>query len=311
MTSDKIKQKIEILLNKYKENSATIKGFDVIFEYVDFIKKEPYTANLLKEDFDYANKQIALLEASILNQNLEAPNVHEILNIKSVSDIPMHKEAIAIGLEQRKNQEHASMKQIVPFAITNLVMLYEAMGRVKEQLLNKEPIEDKLNILKELPISTLRVKVGDEPLASQPFVLFASSSLLVSAKYILDQIDSEELANAKETKKEPWFDKNKSVLHFMGEEINIRLKGEKPNDHYILEAIFDQEDKTEEIYFKDIAKNYLGMEEYDKTKDWQILRRACDQLNAKVAKAVDNYKNKFIIYSTGQTGWCKINLKHL
>ena len=60
--------------------------------------------------------------------------------------------------------------------------------------------------------------------------------------------------------KEPWFDKDKSVLHFMGETINIRLKGEKPNDHYILEAIFDNEDKTEEVYFKDIAKKYLGME---------------------------------------------------
>ncbi|MFA5109400.1 MAG: hypothetical protein WC458_02565 [Patescibacteria group bacterium] len=310
MTPDKIKQKIEILLNKYKENSGTIKGFDIIFEYVDFLKKEPYTANLLRGGFDYADKQITLLEASTLNQNLEVPNIHKIMEFKDVSEAPMHKDTIALGLEQQKNNEHASMEQILPLALTNLVLLYEAMGRIKEQLLNKEPIEDKLNILKDLPVSTIRVKVGEE-LASQPFALFASASLLTTAKYIIDQIDCEELANAKETIKEPWFDKDKSILHFMGEEISIRLKGEKPNDHYILEAIFDQEDKIEEIYFKDIAKNYLGMEEYDKTKDWQILRRACDQLNAKVAKAVDNYKDKFILYATGQTGWCKINQKYL
>ena len=36
MTPDKIKQEIEILLDKYQQNSSTIKGFDVLFEYVDF-----------------------------------------------------------------------------------------------------------------------------------------------------------------------------------------------------------------------------------------------------------------------------------
>lgn len=60
MTPDKIKQKIEILLNKYKENSGTIKGFDVIFEYVDFLKKEPY--NVLskienKSDFNSVRRE--------------------------------------------------------------------------------------------------------------------------------------------------------------------------------------------------------------------------------------------------------------
>lgn len=67
MIPDKIKQKIQILLNKYKENSGTIKGFDVIFEYIDFLKKEPYTASLLRESFNYADKQIALLESSAFN----------------------------------------------------------------------------------------------------------------------------------------------------------------------------------------------------------------------------------------------------
>jgi hypothetical protein len=240
---------------------------------------------------------------------LEAPNVHKIFEFKDTSEVPMHKETIALGLEQQKNQEHASMEQILPLALTNLILLYQAMARIKEQLQNNEPIEDKLNILKDLPVSILRVKVGEE-LSSQPFALFASASLLTTAKYIIDQIDCEELANAREIKIEPWFDKDKSILHFMGEEISIRLKGEKPNDHYILEALFDQEDKTEEVYFKSIANKYLGMEDYDKTKDWQILRRACDQLNTKVAKAVDNYHDKFILYATGQTGWCKINPIH-
>lgn len=307
MTTDKIKQKIEILLNKYKENSGTIKGFDVIFEYVDFIKKEPYTANLLQPEFDYANKQIAILEDSVFKQNLEAPNVHKIFEMKSASEAPMHKEAIAIGLVQRENNEHASLKQILPLALTNLVLLYEAMGRVKEQLQNKEPIEDKLNILQELPISTIRVKVGEE-LFSQPFALFASSSLLATAKYILDHIDSEELSIAKETKKEPWFEKDKSILHFMGEEIQIARQKDKPIDHYILECIFSKDDIFDPADFSEISEDFLK-EDYDSLKGWNKFRNACDKLNDKIE--AETKINDFILYSTEKLGWCKINQKYL
>ena len=184
MTLHEIKQKIEILLDKYQKNSGTIKGFDILFEYVDFLKSEPYTANLLKPQFDYAKDQIAQLDEYIAKNNCfkEVPNVHKIMEFKDISEAPMHKDAIAVGLEQLKSQEHANMSQILPLAITQLVMMYEGMGRVKEQLKNKEEIEDKLNILQELPTSTLRVKVGEE-LNSLPFSVFAKTNLLISAKF--------------------------------------------------------------------------------------------------------------------------------
>lgn len=82
MTTDKIKQKIEILLNKYQKNSGTIKGFDMLFEYVDFIKNEPY--NVLskienKDDFnsvrrgrDFRPRSAPILYfSSILANNIE------------------------------------------------------------------------------------------------------------------------------------------------------------------------------------------------------------------------------------------------
>ena len=174
MIPHEIKQKIEFLLDKYQKNSGTVKGFDVLFEYVDFIKNEPYTANLLKPQFEYAQTQIAQLDEYIAKNNSfkEIPNPHKILEFKSISEAPMHGDMIAVGLEQLKNQEHANMSQILPLAITQLVMLYEGMGRVKEQLKNKERIDDKLNILQELPTSTIRVKVGEE-LNSIPFAVFA------------------------------------------------------------------------------------------------------------------------------------------
>ena len=50
---------------------------------------------------------------------------------------------------------------------------------------------------------------------------------------------------SKKNKKEPWFDKDESILRFYGKDIKIRLKSDKPIDHYILEAIFSKKDLTE------------------------------------------------------------------
>jgi hypothetical protein len=309
MTSHEIKQKIEILLDKYQKNSGTVKGFDVLFEYVDFLKKEPYTASLLKSQFEYAKDQIAQLDEYIVKNNCfkEIPNPHKIMEFKDVSEAPMHKDMIAVCLEQLKNQEHANMSQMLPLAITQLVMLYEGMGRVKEQLKNKEEIDDKLNILKELPTTMLRVKVGEE-LNSLPFAVFAKTNLLISAKYILDKIDIEELSEIKETKKEPWFDKQKSILYLIGQKIKITLKNDKPIDHYILEAIFAKSDLAEQTDFVEIAEDTIK-EDYN--GNWQKFRNACDNLNQKIAKATNNKIPDFIAYTTGKTGWCKINPKYL
>lgn len=306
MTPHEIKQKIEILLDKYQKNSGTVKGFDVLFEYVYFIKNEPYTASLLKPQFEYAKDQIAQLDEYIAKNNIfkEIPNPHKIMEFKDVSEAPMHKDMIAIGLEQMKNQEHANMPQMLLLAITQLVMLYEGMGRIKEQLKNKEEISDKLNILQELPTSMLRVKVGEE-LNSLPFAVFAKTNLLISAKYILDKIDIAELSE--ETRKEPWFDKDKSILYFQDKQIKIRLKNDKPLDHYILEAIFSKNDLNEQTDFVEIAEDIMK-EEYN--GKWERFRHACDKLNQKIFKATDNKISDFIDYTTGKTGWCKVNQKY-
>jgi hypothetical protein len=309
MTPDKIKQKIEIMLDKYQKNSGTVKGFDVIFEYVDFLKKEPYTASLLKSQFEYAKDQIAQLDEYIVKNNCfkEIPNPHKIMEFKDVSEAPMHKDMIAVCLEQLKNQEHANMSQMLPLAITQLVMLYEGMGRVKEQLKNKEEIDDKLNILKELPTTMLRVKVGEE-LNSLPFTVFAKTNLLISAKYILDKIDIEELSEIKETKKEPRFDKQKSILYFIGEEIQIARQKRRSTDHYILECIFSKDDISDPADFSEISKDFLK-EDYDNIKGWNKFRHACEDLNKKINEKTKI--NDFILNSTEQLGWCKINPKYL
>ena len=53
------------------------------------------------------------------------------------------------------------------------------------------------------------------------------------------------------------------------------------------------------------------MSEYDNTKNWSVLRHACDRLNKKVEKSTNGKENEFLKYHTGKMGWCKINQKYL
>lgn len=61
MTKDKIKNQIESYLRQYKENAGTFEGLKIIFDYVNFLKTEPYTKEALIDIFDYAESQKQIL----------------------------------------------------------------------------------------------------------------------------------------------------------------------------------------------------------------------------------------------------------
>lgn len=107
------------------------------------------------------------------------------------------------------------------------------------------------------------------------------------------------------------FDKKKSELIVKGITIKIRLKNELPIDHYILEALFENEFWPEEVYYKDIAIERLGYTGYDNQNDWRKFYRACQHLNEKVKKATKNEILDFAIYTSGKKAGVKINDKYL
>ena len=106
-----------------------------------------------------------------------------------------------------------------------------------------------------------------------------------------------------------FFDKEKSILHIKDKQIKIKRKADLPLEHYILEYLFDQEDKTEEIYYRDIAIDKLKELEYNNTKDWKKYYNACERLQNKIR--IDTKINDFLIYTTNKTGNVKINKKYL
>ncbi len=106
-----------------------------------------------------------------------------------------------------------------------------------------------------------------------------------------------------------FFDKEKSILNIKGKQVKIKRKADLPLEHYILEYLFEQNDKTEEIYYRDIATEKLKELEYNNTKDWKKYYNACERLQDKIR--IDTNINDFLIYTTNKTGNVKINKKYL
>ncbi len=132
-------------------------------------------------------------------------------------------------------------------------------------------------------------------------------SFQVLSKKIINELSSEDFI--KGHKDNIFFDKGKSILHIKGKQIKIKRKADFPLEHYILEYLFEQSDKTEEIYYKDIATEKLNELEYNSTKDWKKYYNACERLQNKIR--VDVNIDDFLVYTTNKTGNVKINKKYL
>ncbi len=105
------------------------------------------------------------------------------------------------------------------------------------------------------------------------------------------------------------FDKANSILYIQGKKVKIKRKADLPLEHYILEALFEAEDKTEEIYYKDIAEAKLRELNYDSSTDWKKYYSACERLQDKIRE--DAGVDDFLIFTTNKTGNVKINPQYL
>lgn len=138
-------------------------------------------------------------------------------------------------------------------------------------------------------------------------IMVYNMAFAVLNKKIINELSTEDFI--KGHKDNTYFDKEQSVLHIKGKEVKIKRKADLPIEHYILECLFDQEDKTEEVYYQDIAKEKLRALEYDSSNDWKTYHKACQRLQDKIR--VDAQIADFIIFTTGKTGNVKINSDYL
>lgn len=314
MTPDKIKNQLLSYYQQFKANLGLFKSFEVIFNYLNFIKAEPYLGDLLGQNLEYAEKQY-YLTIDVLSDPKKASSLEKatfnLTDPSSFSKFPLfNKEFSSFGSAISSNN---------PQAITNslsmhlfcLVSIADSFQIIKncQKAGDNEETERLIQIIKEESYSIVNINNIE---GFKPFTLMSpeivGTALENINKHIFDHIDSQLfLANEKPSKPLD-FDKDASVLYIHGQSIKITLKNDKPLDHYILEALFQNDDLSEKAYFSEIAKDIVG-EDYN--GNWQRYRHACDNLNKKIAKATNNKINEFIEFTTGKTGWCQINPEYL
>ncbi|MFH1030582.1 MAG: hypothetical protein V1770_04975 [bacterium] len=317
MTKPNIRIKLNNFLEEFKQEMGGFKSFEVIYDYIGFLRSEKYTKELLANFFKYAGEQKKLIAENLDNVK-EADFIFNLQNL-TVPQLPFFKKEFELCQEKiNKNEDPLRVDDILAGFLSVLLSIYDIMHSIK----NNAP-RGIIRKAKNTDSKTLIQKAKDEAFGFQNATIFPDTNIIfqntqmfaasieIINKYIIDQIDAEEFQKSGAKKYKLSFDKEKSILNICGQEIKIQRKSDKPNDHYILEYLLEQENIFDEADFQDIAREKLGMKEYNPVKDWDKLRHACDQLNKKVEKSTNEQEKEFLKYRTGQKGWCKINPKYL
>lgn len=136
-------------------------------------------------------------------------------------------------------------------------------------------------------------------------------SALNDLLYMFD-VDKKELERfknnlSKKVKLEVSFDKEESILNIGNKKVQIKLRSDKPVDHYILEYMFFENDKglEAESYYDDIIESKFPLDD----KNERTLRRGCESINRKVGNQADI--SNFLKFGSGKAGSVRINPNYL
>lgn len=313
MTSDKIKDQLIDFNRQFKKNSGHFKSFEVVFDYISFLKSEPYLNELLDPLFAYVNKQLEIMKGAAKSpeKSQAFDNISmDILDPSTLSGMPVFSQEFATWQKAIENKQDVSIMELLPVNLLCLLIVSIEMQEIKDSQ-KAGDIKRTNELIKDVKDDSFSLmpahNVKNLPEKAITSAQFLDSSMEIINKHIIDTIDSQAFLEGNKPISPISFDKENSILYIRGQEIKIALKSEKPIDHYILEAIFSK-DLTDQTDFVEISEDYLK-EDYEGNR--QRFRHACDKLNRKISKATSNKINDFIFYTTEKNGWCQISQKYL
>ena len=319
MNKTAIREALNTYFINYTKTSATVKGLDIIFKFVKYLKSESYIKDILGDKLMNAEKQanffISMMKSGQVD-NINFPTPNEVVDASTVSDLPwIDKKKFTESLEKVKNNETEDIAESLEPSLFNLLFLYKAIKKAKEKSKNNELTPEMIKDLQAFPMISCRIKISETQIIGGMSGNIFAQCIWVIARTIINEIDTEELFLGSKTKKEPWFDEENTTLHIIGKEIKVAKKHNRSTAHHILQALFTQEKISNEIYFKDVAEELLGLrligKEYNSKKDWNRYRNACERLNQDIKNKTEGKIEKFITLHTGKSGSCKINQKYL
>lgn len=205
------------------------------------------------------------------------PDISEELQEISLTENNIKRDGFSFNSALSILKDIFSEKKIIKLDITSK----EDGQRIAELLISPSDIEE---ILTELKYPELDLEWGkwDENLAK--------------GKKAFEVESSPELK----------FDKEASVLYLNDKKVLIQQKTDKPNAHYILEYIFENEEGLKaNSFYSEILESKFPKEQ----KNWRSVYRACNDINKKVSEQA--LVSNFLIVKSGVSGYTQINPNYL
>jgi len=316
MTKEAIREQLIGYECQFKQISGHFKSFEVILNYINFLKSEPYLKEIVTPLLSYAEKQLSLvMEAAKDPKKSEIlDNLNLDIHIPSTfSNAPIFSKEMETFRKHLENKEALAINTLLPFNLFSLISIANGMQEIKDcqKTGDDKRVKELIEIMQEESFSLMPThNIKNLPNKVITSAQFLDSCIEMINKHIIDKIDAQDFLDNQKTKAPLNFDKDRSILYIRGQAILITRKTTSPLDHFILEYIFFHETSLDtKTYFADISETLLH-DDYDDKKGWNRFRHACDRLNKKISKDTDNRINDFIEYRTGLSGWCKINKKY-
>ena len=316
MNTEKIKSQLIDYNREFKQNSGHLKSLEVVFNYINFLRTEPYLRKTLSSLLEYVDEQMAKINEIVDDDEKikEFDNIKiDLSDLSTLSQFPVFKEEIAIIQGMTNDEAFYSVMILIGVYLNALIMIASLMQGIKDKQKegDQEKVNDLIDFAKDISFSLMPTKNMDG-MKSKTITTaqYLDMSMEMVNKHIIDEIDAQSFLTNSKPKEAISFDKDKSILYIRDYKVQIARRSSLPIEHYILEAIFSKDSLGEGASYYEISEDFLK-EEYDGQNDWNKFRHACEKINQKISIATNNKINDFLYIKTGAKGWCEIRKEYL
>jgi len=178
MTPLKVKEKLNDFFKAYNSEAGLLNSLRVIYDYVSFLKSDPYIKGKLGDIMAYGDKQ---KELAITNINKIKGDLRP--SFDGVADLGVFTDELKMAKEMAETEDDSQikLKSTLGLQYTNLLLIYSVMAEVKKQG------DDKfLNFAKELPLKSMAFQypTNNQNVALSSFQYFGLAMGLIN-KYLI------------------------------------------------------------------------------------------------------------------------------
>jgi len=307
-----LKQQLLDYNRDFKKMMGTFSSYETVFDYINLLTSNRYLAEMIFPTVEGLQKEVNFFE----NNKIDFENINFNSNdSKTFDNIPVFKEQFSSWkVDAENNRDFRPMTGLPIFFMVLIEAAYKIQTIKDHQKVNET--EEAMKMIEEIKEESFSF-INSNPLDPQAgkrmlYGQFMDISMEMVNKFLIDEIDSQALLLKDKPEANLSYNSDDCLLYINGKEIKIKLKTIKPVDAFILDALFSELDNLgEEMDLIEVASYFDTEASYNSSNDYQRYRHSCDNLNKKIAKQTDNKITDFIVYTTGKTGWCKINKKYL